>query len=77
MLFRVFLVGAHALASTKLVSLRVSVFIELVFIISYWFCQQKTCARNLRADLVRGAEGWVLFSLASVIFATFVNTTTF
>ena len=73
MLIRVVLVGAHALSSTTIISLRASVLIELVFIISYWFCGKKMLEVDLRRALLRAAEGWLLFSLTSIIVATLVN----
>ena len=77
MLIRVVLVGAHALSSTEIISLRVSVLLELVFIISYWFCGKKMFEGDLRKALLRVAEGWFLFSLTSLIFATLVNMANF
>lgn len=74
MLIRVILAGAHALSSTKIISLRVSVLLELVFIVSYWFCGKKMLEGDLRQQaLLRVAEGWFLFSLTSLVFATLVN----
>ena len=73
MLIRVILAGAHALSSTKIISLRVSVLLELVFIVSYWFCGKKILEEDLRQALLRVAEGWFVFSLTSLVFATLVN----
>jgi len=73
MLIRVVLVGAHALSSTKFISLRVSVLLGLVFIVNYWLCGKKMLEGDWRRSLLRAAEGWLLFSLTSIIFATLVN----
>ena len=74
MLINILLVGSHALSSTRAISLRVSVLVELLFIFTYCLFRVLPSSRlTLKATITAALEGWFLFGLLSIVLATLVN----
>jgi len=74
MLIKVLLVGSHALSSTRVISLRISIIVEILFIFTYClFRAVPSSAPSLKATIASALEGWFLFSLLSIVLATLVN----